>query len=331
MRKAVVLTSGGLDSLLTIGILRNAGIEVAGVHFYGWFNTPPYTEIDGLPDEDTQLGIRVLNSDITEEYIPHLRNPVHGYGSGVNPCIDCKLLFLKKAGSYMRSIGADFVATGEVLGQRPMSQRSGIMRMLSKRSGLGGYLLRPLSARLLMPTIPEELGWVDRNNLLDISGRGRSRQIALAARLGIEDYPSPAGGCLLTEKSFRKRFSDLVSSGKTVEARDFIILKYGRHFRLSGSCKLVVGRNQAENEYLMKLSWGTARIDAVRPKGPFSLMDWDGNEAHLRTALGIIARYMKPGPGDDGISFIVQMGDSERIVTYKDMPDSTSAERLMIR
>ena len=224
MRKAIVLFSGGLDSLLTLHILREQGIEPIGLHFRSWFLVPKFRDFDDFPEQETAYGFTIVNRDVSEQYTPLLLHPQFGHGSAANPCIDCKLFFMTEARKLMNEIGASFVATGEVMGQRPMSQRPEIMRMLEKRSGLKHYLLRPLSAKLLSPTIPEELGWIERDALYDFSGRSRSRQMKLAARFGITQYPSPAGGCLLAEPNFGKRYADLVSHSTSLDMQSFPLL-----------------------------------------------------------------------------------------------------------
>jgi len=331
MKRAVVLSSGGLDSLLTLHILRKQGVEPIGLHFRSWFLLPKFRDFEAYPSEEKIDGFTVMNRDISEEYTSLLLHPQFGHGSGANPCIDCKLLFLNKARKLMKEIGASFVATGEVIGQRPMSQRPEIMKLLEQRSGLKGYLLRPLSARLLSPTIPEELGWVERTKLFDFSGRSRGRQMKLAAQFGITEYPSPAGGCLLAEPNFGRRFSDLVSHAKQVETSDLFILKYGRHFRISDHCKLVVGKNQEECEYLNRVKWGNVTIDVTKPTGPFSRMYWDGVEEHLQTAVEIIARYTLPDAGMGEMELIVGTEEKDEVMIFRGSPNKKNSDSMLIR
>ena len=331
MKRAVVLNSGGLDSLLTLHILQRHGVEPIGLHFRSWFLLPKFRDFEAFHSEEEVGGFTILNRDISEEYTPLLLHPKFGHGSGANPCIDCKLLFLKEARKLMKDIGASFVATGEVIGQRPMSQRPEVMRLLEKQSGLEGYLLRPLSARLLSPTIPEELGWVERTKLYDFSGRSRGRQMKLAAALGITEYPSPAGGCLLAEPNFGRRFSDLISHSQQIETTDLFILKYGRHFRISDHCKLVMGKNQEECEYLKRVEWGNATIDVINPTGPFSRMNWDGDEEHLQTAIEIIARYTSPGTEIREVELVVRVEEKNKLKIYRGMPNNKNSDRMLIR
>ncbi len=299
-RKVLVLVSGGLDSILVLKIMEREGFEPVGVHFSTWFNLPKYVLREDLKPEDEFFGFRLINIDLSEEYTPLLLNPRFGFGSGVNPCIDCKILFFQKAKSLLERYDADFVASGEVVGQRPMSQMKNTMRLIEKQSGLEGYLVRPLSARLLGPTVPEQKGWVNRENLYAISGRGRKEQMALAEQFGIEEYPMPAGGCVLTEKGFRLRMNDLLAHDPAPEADDLFILRYGRHFRLSGGCKLVIGRNEEENEFLRRAGWGNTVIDGTAVPGPYCLMRWDGRVGAVREALSIAYRYSDLGHSDPG-------------------------------
>ncbi len=330
-RRVIVLTSGGLDSTLALKIMEREGLDVIGVHFLSWFNIPKYRMIKDFPDEYVDRGFRILNFDISKEYTDILLHPRYGYGSGANPCIDCKILFFKKTKKLMEELKADFVASGEVLGQRPMSQMKNIMRLIEKKSGLKRYLLRPLSAKLLDPTVPEELGWVNRDRLYGISGRGRKKQRELVSIFGIEEYRSPAGGCLLTEKSFKARFQDLVKHREDIDVNDLIVLRYGRHFRICNRCKLVVGRDKRGNEFLKRLNWGNVVVDVINIPGPFSLMEWDGNALHLRLALKIIARYSDYEALKDEVRFNILYRDNERIVTYRGLLNQHHIDEMIIR
>jgi len=331
MKKVIVLTSGGLDSTLAVEIMKREGLEVIGLHCYSWFTLQKFKDFQSFPAQDTKGDVPLVHIDVSPEHTDAILHPHFGYGNSVNPCIDCKLLFFLKARELMESQGADFVATGEVLGQRPMTQRPDVMRMLEKKSGLAGILLRPLSARLLPPTIPEREGWLQRKNMFDISGRGRKRQMALAKQFGIEEYPSPAGGCRVTEKNFKVRFDDLVSHTDNVGIFDLVILKYGRHFRISDSCKLVVGKNQQENEFLENLTWGNVALTVVQPVGPFSLMRWDQSQTSLSTAIEIIARYCIHKSVDGRVLFKLMFGREEEEREYRGIPDTARIEALIIR
>ncbi|TSC52381.1 MAG: Thiamine biosynthesis protein-like protein, partial [Parcubacteria group bacterium LiPW_39] len=195
------------------------------------------------------LGVPLREVDIREDFLAVLKKPKYGYGAGMNPCIDCHALMLKKAGEIMRSENFDLVATGEVLGERPMSQHKQALKIVEKEAGLEGYLLRPLSAKLLEPTIPEKEGLVDREKLLDISGRSRQRQMALAEKFGIKNYPTPAGGCALTQEGFARRLKELMEKKPKFSAEDVDLVRFGRHFWID-STQIILGRNQEENQIL---------------------------------------------------------------------------------
>jgi tRNA-specific 2-thiouridylase len=286
--KAVALFSGGLDSILAVKLIQGQGIEVKGVNFrtpfFGLDKT--YLAVKGL-DMDLEI------IDITQELLEILRNPKHGLGKNMNPCIDCHTLMFKKAGEYMTNIGASFILSGEVLGERPMSQNRNSLNIIEKEAELKDRILRPLSALLLAETIPEKKGLVNRNKLLDISGRSRIRQIKLAAKMGIENYPSPAGGCKLTEPAFAKRLGDLFNQ-ESFSLEEIGLLKLGRHFRLSRDIKLVVGRNKEENEKIKEyFQEGDFLFKAKNLKGPVSLLKKRGNVVNefIDKSCQITARY----------------------------------------
>ncbi len=289
--KAVCLFSGGLDSLLATALIKRQGITVIGVNFSSpFFGANRATHLAAK-----ELGIQLFILDTGKEYIEKvLKNPVYGYGKNFNPCIDCHAFMLRKAGEFMQKLEASFLISGEVLGQRPMSQNRSALNAVDKHSGFRGLILRPLSAKLLAETIPEAKGWVDREQLLDISGRGRTRQMELAASFGIHDYPAPAGGCLLAEASFSRRLRKLLELRPEMEDKEMEILKFGRHFYLDDGKLLAVGRNHSENDNMQKI----ARIDDYlfkvldRP-GPLGLLRGDDvpQEDELYLAASIVARY----------------------------------------
>ncbi len=297
--KAVCLFSGGLDSILAVKILESQGVEVLAVQFVSPFFGSDYLKAPASLIQEVwdKWKIHLQVVDLTREYIPMLKNPPHGYGKNFNPCIDCKILMVRKAGEIMREMGADFVATGEVVGQRPMSQRRDTMRIVERESGIEGYLLRPLSAKLLPETHPEREGWVKRDRLFALSGRGRIPQMELARFFGIEDYPSPAGGCVLTDPLLSKRIEYVVKTQPVVEVEDIFLCHVGRHFVWEGDMHLVVARNQGENERLAALAReGDCFLKAVGFSGPTGLLrglqkEWP--RSRLRTAAGIVARYGK--------------------------------------
>jgi len=296
--KAVGLLSGGLDSTLAVRLMLEQGIEVYALNFTSPFCTctPKKAGCAAAVTAVKKLGgIALKRVSLGDEYLKMMRNPKHGYGSEMNPCIDCRIIKLQKAAEYMRKIDASFLVTGEVLGQRPMSQHRAALKIIERESGLEGLILRPLSAKLLSPSIPEREGWVDREKLLEISGRSRKPQMALAAKYRIVDYPCPAGGCLLTDPGFARRVKDLMTHSE-INLNDIELLKLGRHFRLMPQAKLVVGRNKEENERLLRL----AKRDDIcfRPvevMGPIGIGRGDFNQEDIQKSVSIIARYCDGG------------------------------------
>jgi tRNA U34 2-thiouridine synthase MnmA/TrmU len=238
--KAIALLSGGLDSTLAAKVVMQQGIELEALNFLTVFCTCTHRGESCLASQKAvdSLGIPLRVFNVSEEYLEVVKHPRHGYGSNMNPCIDCRIFMLRRAKAYMESVGASFIVTGEVLGQRPMSQRKDSMCLIEKEAGLEGSILRPLSAKFLPASIPEKEGWVDRERLLNIQGRSRKPQIKLADHFGIQDYPCPAGGCLLTDPGFSKRMRDLILHHPDFSLNDVHLLKVGRHFRLSPKVKL---------------------------------------------------------------------------------------------
>lgn len=283
----ISLLSGGLDSILSTKIILKQGIKVLGVAFETpFFNARKATKAANL------MGIHLITLNITNEHLSMLKAPRYGYGRNMNPCIDCHALMLRKAGQKMDELDADFLFTGEVLGQRPMSQTKQSLHIVSKLSGYDGYILRPLSAKLLPETIPEREGKIARELLLDIEGRGRKRQIAMAGEYGITDYSSPAGGCLLTDPSFSRKLKDLFDHNTDFKIRDIELLKSGRHLRLDEETKIIVGRNQKDNEAIENLVEDEDMVIIMRDfPGPVTLVPDGCNEKKLYKAASICARY----------------------------------------
>lgn len=254
--RCVGLLSGGLDSTLAARLMLDQGIDVHAINFTSPFCTctPKKSGCPAVATAVKELGnISLKKVAMRDEYLEIVRNPKHGHGSGMNPCIDCRIIKLQKAGEFMRKIGASFLFTGEVLGQRPMSQHRQAIEIIDRGSGLQGYILRPLSAAHFEPTVPEKKGWVDRSKLLGITGRSRKVQISLAFEKGIKDYPCPAGGCLLTDMNFASKMRDYFSYTKQPSIRDIQLLKVGRHFRLESGDKVIVARNESECKTLKRL------------------------------------------------------------------------------
>ena len=296
--KAVGLLSGGLDSTIALQLMLDQGIEVFAFNLVTMFCccTPKGSSCSSARTAVSQLGIDLKAVNATDEFLTIVEDPRHGYGSGMNPCLDCRIMMFRKAREYMEEIGASFVVTGEVLGQRPMSQRRDAMRLIDRESGLAGYVVRPLSAGLMEPTIPEKEGWLDREKLLAVSGRSRKPQMALAEGMGIRDYPCPAGGCLLTDPIFAQRLRDLLEHDGELRKEDVSILKLGRHFRLSARAKAVVGRDEHENHKLgNELRNGDHALEVSGEPGPLTLVRGGVGEDDLAIAATITARYGKSG------------------------------------
>jgi tRNA-uridine 2-sulfurtransferase len=300
--RAVGLLSGGLDSLLAIKVIQAQGIDVDVLQFrLGFEQLHLNRQIHGQAREVTaeqvtvQLGVSVQHPDVRGEFLELVLKPRHGYGSGMNPCVDCKIFILQKAKAYMETHGAQFVFTGEVVGQRPMSQHRQTLRQTELDSGLEGYLLRPLSAQLLPPTIPEQQGWVDRATLLAISGRSRKAQIELARQYHLHHYPQPAGGCLLTDPTFTRRMQDLLThkTPAQVTVQDIDLLKLGRHFRLADTLKVIVGRHHAENELLRTYAGRHWTAEVQDYKGPFVVIDGQPTERQYEQIAQLLVSYTK--------------------------------------
>ncbi|TMQ63216.1 MAG: hypothetical protein E6K78_10900 [Candidatus Eisenbacteria bacterium] len=287
--RAVGLLSGGLDSALAARLLLDQGIEVIGLHL----EAPTACRSD-VREVARDLGIRLEVRAKGEEYLRLLRNPRWGYGKNMNPCIDCRRFMFLLGRSYLDELDAHFLFTGEVVGQRPMSQVRSTILMIDRASGLEGWILRPLSARLLPETEPERRGWVDRSRLLAIHGRGRQEQLALAASLSLRHYQSPGGGCLLTDARFSARLRDLFEHTPEESTRmsDVALLRLGRHFRVGPGRKIVLGRNREENVRLADFE--DAERWLVEPddfRGPSALVCGPREEHLLAQALALIARY----------------------------------------
>ena len=293
-KKVVALLSGGLDSQLAVKMMQKQGFEVSAVAI-----KTPFCDFDcgrgcgfEIRERADTLGVDLKTVYLGDEYIEMLKNPKHGFGSGMNPCIDCRTMMFKAAKQHMEDIGAEFIISGEVLGQRPMSQHGPALRTIEKESDLKGKIVRPLSAGLLAKTEPEENGLIKRENLGMISGRSRKGQLALAKEYGIEDPPNAGGGCLLTDPAFSLRAKDLFSHTETPTTNDIDLLKIGRHFRLDQSTKLVVGRNHNENEMIKSLALpGDILFEARDHVGPVSILRGENNGDYMDFAAQITLRY----------------------------------------
>ena len=290
------LFSGGLDSMLAALVLRAQDIEVTGLVWV----TPFFTS-ERAEESAAAIDLPLIIEDLTDRYVHLLYDPPRGFGKWMNPCIDCHLLMLREAGKIMDREGYDFLFTGEVVGQRPFSQNKGALNYIARESGYGEVLLRPLSARLLKTTRPEREGLVDRDQLLNISGRGRKQQMELAARFGITSYPAPAGGCLLTTPGYSRRLRDLVQHRPQSELsrRELDMLKWGRHFRVDPATKIIVGRDQRDNEALeLLIRPGDVTLKAELYPGPLVLLPRAAAEADLPVAAALCASYSSASLGE---------------------------------
>ena len=300
-RKALALLSGGLDSTLAVKVMLDQGIAVEALNF-----TSPFCTCTGKNAgckseavrvaEEFGIPIKVMHKGL--DYLEVVRRPRHGYGKGLNPCIDCRIYLLRRAKEYLTECGADFVITGEVLGQRPMSQRRDTLRVIERESGLEGLLLRPLSAQFFEPTIPEREGWVDRSKLLAFKGRSRKDQIQLADDLDVKNYPCPAGGCLLTETSFVPKVRDVFDHSDELNLRDFRMLKIARHFRIGERSKVLIGRSEADNNLLEAATQpGETSLRWVDGSSPLGVVMGRQEKDSISLAAKILLRYTKAEAG----------------------------------
>ncbi|MCP3688386.1 MAG: tRNA (5-methylaminomethyl-2-thiouridylate)-methyltransferase [Gammaproteobacteria bacterium] len=335
--KAVALISGGLDSLLATRLIQQQGIHVEGINFYTGFCVEGHTHAIRKKDKDKvkrnnalwvaeQLGIKLHIIDIVEEYKDIVINPKHGYGANLNPCLDCKIFMVQKAHEWINEHQFDFIITGEVIGQRPMSQRKRTMPVVAAESGAEDLLLRPLCAQNLPPTRPEMAGWVNRDLLKDFNGRSRKPQMALAKQFGFEDYAQPAGGCcFLTDQSYSVKLQDLWSTRghKRYEMDDIMLLKVGRHIRPEPAFKLIIAREEGETRFLSGYKGQFQTIKTISHAGPLALVDGDSlSEAQLELAAAIIARYSK-GRDEDSVELSYNDRDQGcKSIRVKPMPTS---------
>mgnify|MGYP000060268068 CR=1 FL=1 len=297
-RKAICAFSGGLDSILAAAHTERLGIDVLLLHVQHLFSADEEGR-ERIRRTAAELGLPLRIEDVSEEHLETIRRPVHGYGRGMNPCVDCRIFMLKVAKRVMVEEGAGFVVTGEVLGQRPKSQQLPAMRQAAEESGLGDRLVRPLSGRLLPESWPVKQGWIRAGDLLALQGRGRQEQMALARQYGIEQYPQPAGGCILVEKPYAARVRDAFDylGRDAVGVTQFRLFRHGRHFRLSGDVKLIIGRDQAENERLTALAGDRFRVEPIEAMGPTALIEGEPNDQELDLCGALVARYSDHVPG----------------------------------
>ena len=309
--KCVVLLSGGIDSRLAVRIMQTQNIEVEAFAFQTIFECcKPYAARAA-----GELGVRLTVVDQPDDYLEVIKHPQHGYGRGANPCVDCRIYMLRRAWELAQQTGASFLVTGEILGQRPMSQKRPDLALIERNSGPVGLLLRPLSAKLLPPTLPEQQGVVDRERLYDFSGRSRKPLIALAHELGIEDLPQPSTGCALTEPPFGQRVFELLEHNPHATRWDFELLRTGRHFRIDPDTKVVLGRDAQQNEVLRRMATVTGRSTCVLVHplfpGPDALVVGELNPDRLRKTGHLILRFSKRyQPGQT----VVEYAQDDRLV-----------------
>lgn len=314
-RKAVALISGGLDSMLAAKVIQDQGVHVEGINFFTGFCVEGHTHAIREKDKKKtkrnnalwvaeQLGIKLHIIDVIEEYKDVVLNPKYGYGQNLNPCLDCKIFMVNKAQawSWMEENGFDFIITGEVVGQRPKSQRAETMPVIARESGAEDRLLRPLCAQNLPPTLPEREGWVDREQLYGFHGRNRKPQIELAHSLGFEEFSQPAGGCcFLTDEAYSNKLADLWSArgNRDYEIDDIMLLKVGRHMRPKPHYKLIISREEGENNFLSGYRNQFISLTPTSHKGPLALVDGRPNASDLRLAGQIVARYSQGRDADE--------------------------------
>ncbi|MFC1890779.1 tRNA 4-thiouridine(8) synthase ThiI [Thermodesulfobacteriota bacterium] len=322
--KALSVFSGGLDSMLATQLIRAQDIEVQAI----FFETPFFSPHKAAKSADT-IGVPFKVVDITKKHLEIVKNPKHGHGGNMNPCIDCHAVMFRTAVKMLEQENAKFIITGEVLGQRPMSQNRKALEIIEKEIGMEGIVLRPLSAKCLPVTTPEKQGWVDREKLMGLSGRSRKPQIKLADKFNIKEYPSPAGGCLLTDKIFSQRLRDLFAPGNKLEIREIELLKIGRHFRTSPDSKIIVGRNKAENQTIKSLSTEHDLLLNCGPiPGPTALVTGTVTPEVEKIAAIITASY---SDADNSISTEINLkrGDEEKKTAVKGL-GKTELKQYMV-
>jgi hypothetical protein len=334
-RKAVALISGGLDSMLATKTILEQGIHVEGINFFTGFCVEGHTHAIRKKDKDKpkrnnalwvaeQLGIQLHIVDVIEEYKKVLINPKHGYGAHLNPCLDCKIFMVNKAKQWMLENNFDFIITGEVIGQRPMSQRKNTMPIISKQSGADDLLLRPLCAKNLPETLPEREGWVNREKLHSITGRSRKPQLQMAKQFGISDYAQPAGGCcFLTDAKYSAKLVDLwqAQGNRDYELDDVMLLKVGRHIRPAPHFKLIIAREEGEGRFLQGYQNEYVSLAGGSHLGALVLIDGEVSAEDLHLAASIAAYYGQ-GRNAEQVDIKVQLtSGSEHLLTVKPISD----------
>ncbi len=316
-KKALVLLSGGLDSSLCLKIMLDLGIKVRALYFVTpFFSRKSYKSKELVEKLCNKFSVKLDIIEFGDDYVNLVKNPKFGYGSGINPCIDCRIYMFMQAKKHMQKIGADFLVTGEVLGQRPKSQHKKEIKLIETESGLADRILRPLSAKLLDKTEIEKQGIVDRDKLFSIQGRSRKIQMDLAKKLGISEYESPAGGCLLCDNNFEKKLRDYFKHIEKINIKDIYALKYGRHFRINNDLKLIVGRDEEENIWLERYAKDKIACEVVDISGPITVVDGIFSSDDLKLAAEITSAY-SDSKYEDKIK--VRCGKKELEIKSKDI------------
>ncbi len=325
--KALALLSGGLDSTLAVKLMLDQGFDVESINFVTPFCLCRKGGC-GATEAAEKLGVPLKTVSLGKEYLKMLRNPEHGYGRNMNPCIDCRILILKAAKKYAEQKGISVIFTGEVLGERPMSQHRRALDLIEREAGLAGKILRPLSAKLLPQTEAEEKGWVDREKLLDIRGRSRKKQIELAAQSQITDYPCPSGGCLLTYREFAAKMKDLLEHKKSASLRDVAMLKIGRHFRFMKN-KIIVGRNESENKILLNQRVRSVHFFEAQGCGsPITLVEGALTRETIQMAAQLTAFHSDQKSGEVPVNFGKERLNRSLTVM---LPHAEEVERVRVK
>ncbi|MEM7254072.1 MAG: tRNA (5-methylaminomethyl-2-thiouridylate)-methyltransferase [Pseudomonadota bacterium] len=333
-RRAVALISGGLDSMLAAKAIAEQGVHVEGINFFTGFCVEGHTHSIRQRDSNRpvrnnalwvaeQLGIQLHLIDVVEDYKAVVLNPKHGYGTHLNPCLDCKSFMVERAHHWMKAHDFDFIITGEVIGQRPKSQRKATMPIIAHESGAGERLLRPLCAKRLEPTLPEREGWVDREQLFEFTGRSRKPQIELAAHYGFADFAQPSGGCcFLTDRQYSIKLADLWRSRgrREYELDDIILLKVGRHLRPRPDFKVIIGREEGENNFLRGYRRDFTSLRTVSHQGPIALVDGEVTAEDLTLTARLLARYCQGRHESEVRIEITRVGEAPTEIVVSPMP-----------
>jgi len=322
--KALVLFSGGLDSVLAVRVLSEAGLDVAAVHF-----SAPFYSSDWARKSSLEIGVKLKVVPISTSYFSMVANPPRGYGSQMNPCRDCKIYMFKRAERLRKRLGFDFLASGEVLGERPLSQTMQGLMDIEKGAGLEGRIVRPLSGKLLPATIAEEKGFIRREDMLSIRGRSRKPQIKLAEKFHIKEYASPAGGCLLTDPEFSRRLKEHLKTKGSITWDEGELLKFGRHFRYKGN-KIVVGRNEKDNEEILRIAkrMRITRMELVDVPGPLTVITEKASNEAAGVAAGLTVRY-SGFKGNGPVEIEIRKGRSRKVVPAEPSKPGL-AKKLMV-